>query len=373
MVTSLEEVQEMPEVSSLQLEDTMNELLGRHLALSASQIDRIACVSVGMLLAGTSQLSKVARWLGRDSQQNSRLQYVSRILDAEYVNQTDVYQPLLGQALCRYNIDTWHIAMDRSTIAEKVEVLAITLNVRKRSIPLIWQTIDFGCTGADEQIALIEHVLPLIPAGKPVVFHGDSEFGAVDVMRYVQRQGWNFILGQPGNTLYRWPGHPWQRLDALPVKPRKPIYLSQVEWTEKHAYGPLNVFAFYAPHQNAPFADRRDIRYCATSLPIAHTLRRRGRRRWGIEPFFRDFKSSGWHIESSALTDRFRLDRLLTLLSVNYLWATCIGRWLCKLGRRSEIDAWPNRHLSLFRIGYDWLIHKFVLGQSWPSMLTLYA
>jgi hypothetical protein len=326
-----------------------------------------------MLLAGTSQLSKVARWLGRDSHQNSRLQYVSRILDAEYVNQTNVYQPLLRQALCRYDIDTWHIAMDRSTIAEKVEVMAITLNVRKRSIPLIWQTIDFGCTGADEQIALIERVLPLIPSNQPVVFHGDSEFGAVDVMRYVKAQGWDFILGQAGNTLYRWPGQGWQRLDDLPVKPRKSIYLSQVEWTQLHSYGPLNVFAFFAPHQNAPFGARRDIRYCATSLPITHTLRRRGRRRWGIEPFFRDFKSSGWHIESSALTDFFRLDRLLTLLSVNYLWATCIGRWLCKLGRRSEIDSKAQRHLSLFRIGYDWLIHKYVLGQSWPTMLTLYA
>jgi hypothetical protein len=373
MVTSLEEAQEMPKVSSLQLKDTMNDLLGRHLALSASQIDRIACVSAGMLLAGTSQLSKVARWLGRDIQQDSRLQYVSRMLDAEYVTQTDVYQPLLRQALCRYAIDTWHIAMDRSTIAEEVEVLAITLNVRKRSIPLLWQTIDFGCTGADEQIALIERVLPLIPMGKPVVFHGDSEFGSVDVMRYVQTQGWDFILGQPGNTRYRQPDQRWQRLDALPVKPRKAIYLSQVEWTEKHAYGPLNVFAFYAPYQNAPFGTRRDIRYCATSLPITHTLRRRGRRRWGIEPFFKDFKSSGWHIESSALTDLSRLDHLLTLLSVNYLWATCIGRWLCKLGRRSEIDSKSHRHLSLFRIGYDWLIHCHVLDQKWPSMLTLYA
>ena len=370
---SLEEVQEMPTVSSLHLEDTMNDLLGSHLKLKASQISRIACVSVGMLLAGTSQLSKVARWLGRDTHQDSRVKFVSRILDAEYVSQMDVYQPLLRQAVCRYDIDTWHIAMDRSTLADQIEVLAITLNVRKRSVPLVWQTIDFGCTGADEQIALVKRVLPLIPASQPVVFHGDSEFGSVDVMRFVQTQGWDFILGQPANTLFRFPEQGWQRLDNLAVTSRKSVYLSQVEWTQQHRYGPINVFAFYAPHQNSPFGLRRDLRYCATSLPITHTLRRRGRRRWGIEPFFRDYKSSGWQIESSALSDFARMDRLLTLLSVNYLWATCIGRWLCKLGRRSEIDAKAQRHLSLFRIGYDWLIHQHVLGQPWPTMFTLYA
>ena len=229
MVTSLEEVQEMPKVSSLHLEDTMNALLSRSLTLSASQISRIACVNVGMLLAGTSQLSKVARWLGRDVHQDSRLKYVSRVLDAEYVTQMDVYQPLLRQALSRYEVETWHIAMDRSTIADQVEVLAITMNFRKRSIPLVWQTIDFGCTGADEQTALIERVLPLIPTGQAVVFHGDSEFGSVDVMRCVQAQKWDFILGEPASTLFRSPDQKWQRLDSLPVSPRKSVYLSQVE------------------------------------------------------------------------------------------------------------------------------------------------
>ena len=80
-------------------------------------------------------------------------------------------------------------------------------------------------------------------------------------------------------------------------------------------------------------------RYCITSLPITHTLRRLGRRRWGTEPMFRDYKSAGWHIDYSGLQDPDDIETLLVVLSINYLWATVVGRWLCKSGLRVEVDA----------------------------------
>jgi hypothetical protein len=74
-------------------------------------------------------------------------------------------------------------------------------------------------------------------------------------------------------------------------------------------------------------------------LPIAHTLRRVGRRRWGIECMFRDYKSSGWQIDQSGLQNSDNTETLLVLLAINYLWATILGRWLCKSGRRSDVDT----------------------------------
>jgi hypothetical protein len=374
MVTSPKFILEKPIVSSLRLEDTMSTLFRRHLPLSESQIGRIACVTVGMLMAGTAQLSKVARWVRTDTQQDSRIQFVRRLLDADYLTQQQVYQPLLRQALSFYQAPVWHLVIDRTTLskARNRELLAVSLNFRKRAIPLMWQVIDFGCTSPDEQIPLLKRAEQVIPAGQSVVLHGDTEFGSVKVMRFTQQQHWDFILGQPENTCFH-DGCSWRLLEELPVSPRQAVYLSDVRWTRQHDYGPLNLFAFYSPHQASELAPRRDYRYCVTSLPITHTIRRVGRRRWGIEPFFRDCKSSGWELASSALTCFSRLNRLLTLLSIDYLWATCIGRWLCKSGRRSEVDIKPSRHLSLFRIGCDWLIHQHVMGREWPSMLALYS
>jgi hypothetical protein len=362
-------------MGSLGLEHTMFSLFMPHLKLSTAQVSKLASAGSGMLLAGTAQLPKIARWLSRESQQDSRIQFLRRLLDKPYLTQAEVYQPLLRQALSGYKERIWHVVMDRSTLdGYRAELLSVSLNFRKRAIPLVWEVIDFGCTSADEQIEVLKRVVPLIPADRSVVFHGDSEFGSVKMMQFVHTQGWDFILGQPGNTWYR-PADmaQWSMVSDLPITPRQAIYRSDVLWTQHHAYGPVNLFGFYAPHQNSRFGVRTERRYCVTSLPIAHTLRQVGRRRWGTECFYRDFKSSGWQMDASDLTLPTRRNSLLTLLSVNYLWATCLGRWLCKTGQRALVDAKSRRHLSLFRLGWDWLIHQVVLGHPIPSLLTLYS
>jgi hypothetical protein len=328
-----------------------------------------------VLLAGHAQLPKIARWLKHPGTQAGRIQFLQRLLNAPFMTQELVYHPLLRGMLRGFRDTTWHVMMDRSTLeGYEAEVLMISLSFRKRALPLVWEVIDFGCTSADEQIALWQRVLPLIPADQRVVAHGDTEFGSVKVMRFLRAQGWDFILAQPANTRYRpYRTQTWHLLRDLPVTPRQAVYLDTVEWTERHCYGPLNGFAFYAPRQNSPESPRRYVRYCATTLPIAHTLRREGRRRWGIEPFFKDYKSAGWNIELSALSCLERRNSLLILLSTAYLWATCVGRWLCKTSRRREIDAKPSRQLSLFRIGWDWLVSQFRQGHDWPLVTTLYS
>jgi hypothetical protein len=362
-------------MSSLPIENTMNNLFCRHIDLSQHHIRRLACVSTGLLLAGSIQMSRVARWLRRPSQQKSRVQFLRRLLSAPYFNQQQLYQPLLRQALRGYQAETWHLIIDRTHLASHDwDLLMVSLNFRKRAIPLAWQGLKYGSTTAQTQISLLKRVVKLIPKRQAVVWHGDSEFGSVPVMKFCQQQGWNFIFGQSRHTYYRSATFgQWHYLGDLRVTPRHPVYLSNVLWTKAHQFGPLNLFAFYAPRQHHPISPRRDIRYCVTSLPIAHTLRRVGHRRWGTEGLFRDYKSSGWQLDKSALQDPQRRNCLLLLLSINYLWLTCLGRWLCKVGHRHQIDPKTQRHFSLFRIGWDWLIHQHVLGHPIPPILTLYA
>ncbi len=362
-------------MSSLQLENTMNVLLRRHTDLSQAQSGRIACVLAGLLLAGTTHLSQVARWLRIDSQQFSREMFLRRLLSAAYLSPVEVYHPLVRQALERHRGERWHVVMDWSTIVpHQLDFLMVSLNFRKRAIPLTWRLLDFGCTGSDVQIALLQEGISLVADGQAVVFHGDTEFGSVPMMRFVQDQGWDFVLGQTSHTYFRYDSESaWEYVGELVVTPRRPVYLKDILWTKEHGYGPVNFFAFHAPHQNGPTSPRYQVRYCLTSLPIAHTLRRIGHRRWGTEPLFRDYKSSGWHFDNSAIESRKRRNGLLTLLCTNYLWATCIGRWLCKSGRRREVDHRPSRRFSLFRLGWDWLIHQCIMDNPIPDLLTLYA
>jgi hypothetical protein len=106
---------------------------------------------------------------------------------------------------------------------------------------------------------------------------------------------------------------------------------------------------------------------------LSRNIRRLGARRWGIEPFHRDYKSSGWQLDQSHLKREQLRAGLLIGLALCYLLSVCLGRWLYKIGNRAYIDNHPNRQLSLFRLGWDLIVHKINCGLDIPFRLCLYS
>jgi hypothetical protein len=355
------------------VEDSLQVLFERFLPLSHTQRRHLREIAMAVLLAGNTHLSHMARWLKHNTQQDSRIQWLRRGLSSAYLRQEVVYQPWLCQALAGYQSPVWHVVIDRSPWEiEKTDIVMLALNYRQRALPLKWVFIPYGSTNHEFQIELLEASRSLIPHHSKVIFHGDGEFGSVAMMRYLRFQDWDFVLGQSGQKMYRPDRNcDWQPLSSLPVTKKQPVYLEQLELTQDHAYGPLNLFAFYEPSFSKK-RRKRDIGYHATSLPITPHLRHIGQRRWGIECCFQDYKSSGWQIQQSEICQPQRREGLMTVLSLAYLWASCLGRWLCKTGQRAKIDAHDQRHLSLFRLGWDWLVHRHNMDMTCPTLLTLY-
>jgi len=357
------------------LETCLQVLFDQFSPLNAAQTRRLAHLTTGTLLAGNTALRKVARQLSSTSQQDSRVRWLSRTLQAPWLSQTVVYQALIRQALAGYHAATLHIVLDRTTPAEPTtDLLSATLSFRGRAVPLAWEFMSHGRSGAAQHQRLLARCHALLPPNRRVVVHGDSEFGSVALMRDIRRRGWQFILGISGSYAYRQATHnDWQKLSDLPITRQQSFYLNDVVLTRTHAYHPVGVFAFYHPR----YANRRrraDIRYCATSMRTSPAVRRVGRRRWSIECCFKDFKSSGWQLHQSQLTHKRRRHGLQVVLSIAYLWSICVGRWLEKRGRRSQIDSQRQpRQLSLFRIGWDYIVHTFRNSGKLPAILTLYS
>lgn len=308
------------------------------------QLHRLAAVCSAVLLAGTSRIPLIARRVCKPISLAGRIVFVERFLNSWQFSQTGIYQPLLKYVLETYHTPIWHIIIDRSQLVPKqLDLLMVSLSYHKRAVPMAWKIVPNGCTNASTQIALLREIEGLLPLDKKVILHGDTEFGAVAMMQYVRdRTGWDFIFGQPKNRHYQLGDWLWHSLQNLVVTPNKAQYLTNIFWTKEHMYGPINLFAFHKPRRNSPNSPLINVRYCTTSLPVTPTLRRLGSRRWSIEPSFKDFKSSGWQIVQSDLQHDLRRNNLLLVLCIDYLWATATGRWLCKVGRRHEIDSKKN-------------------------------
>jgi hypothetical protein len=333
------------------LENTLFDLLCQHTLLRPRDARRLTQVCHGALLARSTFLSLIARGMPQPVPQPSRLRNLQRFLDSPRFGWDVVYAPLVRHALHRFQPSFWHLIIDRSKLVPHVfDMVMVSLYFRRRALPLVWQVRPCGSVDSASSIALLSLVRPLIPAQQRVLLHGDSEFGAVPIMQFARDQEWDFILGQSAKICYHHGDWQWQTVANLPIPRRGTIYLANIFWTKLHCFGPLNFFAFRQPRQNRPRGRRYEMRYCTTSVPVSDVPRRLGRRRWGIEPMFRDYKSAGWQFDQSGLLTATRRMALLQVLSINYLWASSLGRWLTKRGQRHLVDTKKNAISATF----DW-------------------
>lgn len=355
------------------VQQCLQELFQRLIPMTEAQTRRISQCCLAVLLAGEPGLSKLARQLENGTQTASRVQMIRRLLDAPYLCWDYVYKPFIQHLLASYQAEQFHLIMDRTDLVDHhSDLLCLSLHFHRRAIPIAWTLLPNKMSGFIEQKDLIKRCVPLIPPDRAVIFHGDNEFGAVPTMKYIRDLGWDFIVGQSAKHYYRYsPDDMPQTMKTIPVTKTRAAYLRNIDITKKHWYGPVNLFAFYHPvyHRNHR---KQDIRYYATSLPIASQLRRLGQRRWGIECYFKDLKSAGWRLPLSRLRCPKRYESLLILLNLSYSWTTSLGRWLSKTSQRYLVDSKLIRTLSLFRIGWDWLVHTFRTNRLCPVLTTLY-
>jgi hypothetical protein len=350
-------------------ENALQAVIDASIPLSSAQKGRITQACEAVLLAGSSDLSWLARWLPQTTHKASRVQWLSRLLKADYLCQELVYEPFVKMLLAHYQPPMLHVLMDRTVYtAHETDLVTLSLNFRRRALPIGWQFMEHGMSDYELQTTLIKRCYRLLPANIPLVFHGDNEFGSVRLMQYLTQFGWDFMVGQSSKNYYRQhPNGDWQRFGDLPITKTRGIYLQGVEVTKKYGYGLLNAFAFYKPRFGKKRRKQNTI-YVVTSLPTAPTLRRVGHRRWGVECQFRDMKSSGWNLQKCQISDAKHRESLVTVLNMCYLWTTCLGRWLCKTSQRNLVDSKANRHLSLFRLGWDWLVNQYRTGRECPAL-----
>lgn len=190
-----------------------------------------------------------------------------------------------------------------------------------------------------------------------VTLYGDCEFRAVEVQRHCQKKHWHWQLGLKSDTLFH-PGRgDWQPLQTIAVSQGERRYLQEVTLTKKHAFGPVNLIADWTTNEDSP-------RYVVLDQPADRHAWRRGRKRFWIEPSFRDWKSYGFDLEATKLTHAHRLHNFLLAMATTTLWMVHVGQWVTQTGRHSLLEALHKRDYSIFRLGRDYACRSQVMG--WP-------
>lgn len=324
----------------------------RHIRSGENQarLRTIAWLMVGMMMSQSVHLSHIARKIPSMSQQTSIVKRLSRLLQNGALRVREWYSPV-ATALLRDVVASGQevrLIIDGTKIGGGHRLLMVALAYRRRSLPIAWTWVkgSRGHSLAMTQCALFAYIRTLLPAGVRVLVVGDSEFGAVELMRHFKQWQWGYVLRQKGRTHLSAPGvQVWQRCDALVLAPGQSAWLVNIHFTQRFAF-PVNLLAYWHPGEEHPWL-------LTTNLATKQQTLVAYRRRMWIEEMFADFKKHGFDLESTRLRHFRRLSRLTLFVALLYLWCIAFGTTIIKRGLRYLVDRSDRRDLSIFRIGLD--------------------
>ena len=79
------------------------------------------------------------------------------------------------------------------------------------------------------------------------------------------------------------------------------------------------------------------------------------RQRWQIETLFRGLKSSGFNLEDTHVTHLDRLEKMILLVMIAFVWRYKIGDFIDSEIKPIKIKKHGNRAISIFKYGLDYL------------------
>lgn len=313
-----------------------------------TRLRNLTWLIVGIYRSKSVHLSKIALKIPGDAKTLSIVQRLSRFLQNPAVRVREWYEPI-ARDMVQYMANTVgeiRLIADGTKVGFGHQLLMVAIAFRRRSVPIAWTWIrkSRGHSSAAKQLALLAYVRRLIPAKTPVLLVGDSEFGAVEVIRQVEVWKWWYVLRQKGNHKVKLCDESdWQHFGDLVEKPGRSNWLGRGLLTFKHAH-PTNLLAHWKRGEKEPWL-------LATNLPSRQKTLGAYRRRMWIEEMFGDMKGNGFDLESTHLRHFMRLSRLTLAIALLYVWLISMGSKTIKDGQRHLIDRAGRRDLSIFQIG----------------------
>lgn len=331
-----------------------------------TRLRNLAWLITGIFASRSVHLSQIAAKISGPARLASHIQRLSRFLDNPAVCVRDWYAPVAQTLLERIVAagQEVRLVVDGTKVGFRHQLLMVAVCYRRRAIPVAWTWVRAkrGHSASRKQIALLSYVRTLLPQGARVVVVGDTEFGAAELLKQLDRWRWGYALRQHPYWLVQPDADsPWQRLDSLLTGPGQQRWLPLARLTAKSAYR-VNVLAYWQPGEKLPWL-------LASNLPTFRATVRAYRRRMWIDEMFGDFKRHGFDLEATHLDHFWRLSRLTLAVSLLYVSLVSLGARVIKNGQRYLVDRTDRRDFSIFRLGYN-MLNRY-LANAIPFKLVL--
>lgn len=309
----------------------------------ARHLTTLSMLITGIVQSQKSQLPAVARKIPDSTQPQSRIKRLTRWLKNDRVTPEAFFLPF-AEALLAGLSGPLCLVIDSSEVGDGCMAWMVSVIYKKRALPLAWavKKVKKGHASDGDHLELLGAVRAILPADRRVIVLGDGEFDGVPVQKELSAWGFEYVLRTAKNRLLWEEGSGFHFKDVA-LSPGETFWAEGVHFT-REAFGPVLAVAVWP-------VGKGEAVYLVSNMELPDEACYWYRKRFGIETFFSDQKSRGFHLHKSHLSDPDRLARLLIGTCLAYLWVACLGvaakrdGWKGKIHRKSRCD-W-----SLFRLG----------------------
>ena len=250
------------------------------------------------------------------------------------------------------------LSMDRTNWKfgrANINILTIGISWRGTAIPLVWMLLDKqGQSNQGERILLMERLLNCLNQDQQTRIRYllmDREFAAHKWLTHLRSKPFSFIIRIRKDARVRKPGQmkecsAWRSFRTASFRAlRKPRVL----------FG----HRLYMAGQQI---STKEYLILISDRTLAHGSQLYAER-WGIEVFFGSCKSRGFNFEDTHLTKLERINTLIFVLAIAFIWALKTGEFLLEQGYQIPIKDLKKRKaklVSIFRFGLDYIKHKLL-------------
>lgn len=310
----------------------LDETIGAHLpALRPAQRLGLALWVSGAVAAGSAcPVAVVAALLPLGGALHAWRQYLREWLydgaerAAPCQTQLDVaacFAPLLRWVVAWWRGTDLALAVDATTLGERVVVLAASVLYRGCAIPVAWHVVPAGAAGEwmGPILALLDRLAPAVPAGWTVLVLADRGLWSPRLWDGLRARGWHPLLRVQRRATFRPAGHKRRRrVERFVPGPGHAWVGAGVAFKDRPDRRAGTLVVVWAAGAAEPWALLTDLD------PAQVGVCWYGLRAW-IELGFRALKGMGWHWERTRRTDPERVARHWLVLAVATIWTLAYG------------------------------------------------
>lgn len=337
-------------------EKGLKEALGNYFTGHGQRMTMMAKLLMAILQMSTVNFAKLALVINAQVKVSSNFKRIQRFMKSYCFDQKKFVRFAWEQYA---NKGHWvALSMDRTNWKFdriNINILTIGISWRGTAIPLVWKLLDKrGLSSTSERKELLDELLDILAEqerSKIRYLLMDREFASREWITALKNRSIGFIILIRVDARVRKPGSHRERAakELFACAHFRCLRNQRIVFHHRLFMGGCKIGA-------------KEYLILVSDTPLKHQGKMYAER-WGIEVFFGCCKRRGFNFEDTHLTKLERINTLIYLLGIAFIWAFQTGEIKLRKEGRIRVKYVQERRtklFSIFRVGLDHLRQKIL-------------